>query len=360
MTSINEFEDLHVFNNNRPSEIHTIIAWDGVNDYKKTKNYLKELPNNFKIKEEKLIKLNQQEQRILINSIYHPRMHNRVKNNCIYLIVVEDMNPIYSHEKATKCWQVLNKNMKVIKEKMREIIGGSNTSYGCIHTSYNVEETLLVLEPLGLQNLVPRIKFDNFEHLFTVLNNDKKLKYIIQRSFFELEFTPQEYGPKKDVDILVNYYYYFKSITGARTDLKYRDVMREDDNGPKVLNTINIGGCEIRFDIRFIGDNYIDPIWERNMLNNRIIHKLNNFEIYVPKTEDEMYSLIYNIIVQKPNPQKNKHIPRVQELANKLNMEKLDFSNIKKVWTNIQHFMNNNNYKFKKPHDNTVEYNINW
>ena len=178
---------MHLLNGNRPKEVHTIIAWDGKNDYLRTKECCKQLPSNFNIIYEKVINLNPQEQRRLIDSIYHVRANNRVKNNSIYLMVVEDSNPNYTYEKATKCWQVLNKNMKLIKEDLRTKIGGSSKNYGTIHTSYNVEETLLVLEPLNLIHLVKRPTFLNFKELFDLLNNDKQLKYTVMRSFFELE-----------------------------------------------------------------------------------------------------------------------------------------------------------------------------
>ena len=288
-------------------------------------------------------------------------MQNRVINNTIYLVVIKDLNPIYTFERATKCWQVLNKNMKIIKEELRIHIGGNKNKYGVIHTSYNVEETLLVLKPLKLDNHVPRKKFTDFKDFFDVLNKDKYLKYLVQRSYHELEQTPKQYGPKKDVDILVNDYYYFKSITGARFDTKYIKEMRENDNGPKVLNKINIDNCEIRFDIRFIGDNFVDSNWERNMINNKIEHKLkNNIKIYIPSIEDELYSLIYNILIQKPNPTKNKHIPQVLNLAKKINVQNIDFNNIKNIFNILKSFMNKNNYEFLKPHDTSLQFNINF
>ena len=60
----------------------------------------------------------------LAQSIYFGRK-SRVKNGCLYLIIVKDKNPCYLYEKATACKQVLNKNMKLIKEDMRLKIGGS-------------------------------------------------------------------------------------------------------------------------------------------------------------------------------------------------------------------------------------------
>ena len=69
--------------------------------------------------------------------------------------------------------------------------------------------------------------------LFKRLNNDRQLRYVVQRSWLEaLNVQPR----RKDVDLLVNDYYYFKRITGART--VDTATMRENNNGYNIQNTI--------------------------------------------------------------------------------------------------------------------------
>jgi len=106
--------------------------------------------------------------------------------------------------------------MKLIKEDMRLKIGGSKKSYMTIHTSYNTQEALLVLKPLKLSHMIKRQEFKDFKELFDMLNNKPLLKYVVQRSFHEIE-QPMEYWLSgKDVDVIVNDYY-FKALTGARS-----------------------------------------------------------------------------------------------------------------------------------------------
>ena len=91
------------------------------------------------------------------------------------------------------------------------------------------------------------------------------------------------------------------------------------------------------------------------MLNTRIKHELkNNVAIYIPNEINEMYSLLYNIIIQKPNPENSKHIPRVQKLLKNSKMEKLDFTNIIYAKELLNIFMTKNEYKFIKPQDINV------
>ena len=134
--------------------------------------------------------------------------------------------------------------------------------------------------------------------------------------------------------------------------------MRERDNGFHIQSNINIGKIEIPFDIRFIGDNYVDSKWEYEMLNRRIKYKLNNnIIIYIPNIEDEIYSLLYNIIIQKPNPSKSKHIPRIQELLIKSGKKEFNFNNLYKIKEKLKKWMKKMNYKFKKPNDPNVNFN---
>lgn len=82
---------------------------------------------------------------------------------------------------------------------------------------------------------------------------------------------------------------------------------------------INIEENEIPFNIRYIGDNYIDSNWEKDILNRRISHKLkNNITIYIPNNIDELYLLIYHIIIQNTNLANSKYIFIVQKLLQQL------------------------------------------
>ena len=120
--------------------------------------------------------------------------------------------------------------------------------------------------------------------------------------------------------------------------------MRENDNGYNIQSKINIGGVEVPFDIRYVGDNYVDAVWEKEMIKKRIKHTLKN-DITIES--DEVFSLIYHINIQKINPRKSKHLPRVQELLD----ETLDFDSMQELLTA---FMEKKEYKFKRPHDKGV------
>ena len=69
-----------------------------------------------------------------------------------------------------------------------------------------------------------------------------------------------------------------------------------------------------------------------------------------------LYSLLYNILVQKYRPKRSKHIPRLNFLRHELHQEKLRFGRrfIKFAWDVLKTYMNENGYLFKKPVDTQV------
>ena len=60
---------------------------------------------------------------------------------------------------------------------------------------------------------------------------------------------------------------------------------------------VKIGNDNIRMDIRYIGDGYYCKRWEERLLERRVLSE-NSF--YVLNNEDYFYSLLYHVLVQKP------------------------------------------------------------
>jgi len=307
-------EHLSICNNHRNPEIFSIIIWNGLLDKEKTDNYLLDLSLNFTIIKKQILTLSKEKQLSLMKSIYFTEKENqnRIINNTIYLIVLKDYTPIYHKLKATTCIQVLNKNMYTIKKQLRILLGNSEKAYNKVHTSYNVEETLLVLKPLGYENLLPRIHFKSLKHFFDTLNSYDKLQYVVQRSWDNL-ITLDNFKNGEDIDILTNDYYFFKNITTARSNNSY--YMRENDDGFYIQNHVMIQNQLVNIDIRYIGDNYLNEKWEFNILKNRKMHKINDIRCYIPKDDDILYSLLYNILIQKHNNSSTKkYYPTISKL----------------------------------------------
>lgn len=354
---INYSEELNSCNYHREPEFFTIIIWDGIFDMDKTNEYLSTLNYNFTIVLKRLIKLTKDQQSLLMNSIYFSDKVNRVVNNTIYLVILKDYIPIYEECKATSCIQVLNKNMYKIKKDLRVLLGNSEKAYLKVHTSYNVEESLMVLNPLGLSHYVPRQKFKNLKDFFTKLNNHSTLKYIVQRSFEDLN-SIDNLANNKDIDILTNDYYLFKNLTGARSN--NTKFMRDNDNGFYIQNNVIIDNKKIMIDIRYVGDEYLHSKWECNMLENRQLEKINDFWIYKPNNKDLLHSLLYLVLVQKHNNPNIKHYSTIFKLLSVEKKNKFktieNYINSKKgALTDLKNFLLINNYGIlNKPKDTNV------
>lgn len=63
------------------------------------------------------------------------------------------------------------------------------------------------------------------------------------------------------------------------------------------FKTICIGGQDVIFDLRYVGDNYYDMAMERALLTNRVEHR--NF--FIPRDEDLLYSKLYHALIHKPS-----------------------------------------------------------
>lgn len=331
-------EDL---NHPRLPEIHTILIWNPSEHFNKAEAYVRDA--HLKVVHQERIQMDLPQQKKLCKSVYGGG--NRVKNESIHLWVIRDESPVYRWEKATSCKQVLNANMKYHKERLRTLLGGSKSAYHTAHTSYNVHEALLVLKPLGLDHLSPRPTFNSFRELFQKLDADPHLKYVVQRSYHELR-NPPSWFSGKDVDILVNDYYHFKALTGARG---HGQNIRDNDNGHKIQNNIIIGGKKIAFDVRFVGDDYVDSRWEQDMLGRSVRATVGEVTFCIPSHDDELYSLLYNVLVQKPDPARSKHRPKLRAL---LGVEKLP--SVDELWRMLKKFVASRGYGFKRPRDKGV------
>lgn len=59
--------------------------------------------------------------------------------------------------------------------------------------------------------------------------------------------------------------------------------------------TVFIGGRDVIFDLRYVGDNYYDIAMERAILSNRI----SRLNFFIPSDEDLLYSKLYHALIHK-------------------------------------------------------------
>jgi hypothetical protein len=61
---------------------------------------------------------------------------------------------------------------------------------------------------------------------------------------------------------------------------------------------VYIGSDLVKIDVRFVGDNYYDPVWAHNIISTRV---LNENSIPIPDGENYFYSLLLHALLHKKN-----------------------------------------------------------
>ena len=251
------------------------------------------------------------------------------------VVVVKDNTPTYGEKKTIGARQILNQNIYGMKTLLRK---QTSLGYMAVHSSNNVEEAYLILEPLK-RYYDTQSKFETIEDVFNTLNKYPCLQYVVQRSHHEVSSA----SISKDIDILVSDYFMFKSLTGARS--RYPKKMREVDNGPSIQNVV---ADRWTFDVRYVGDGYYDTNWQVDMLHRRIPHDF----FFVQEPISYAFSLLYHYNVHKKCPSMSKERKVVVQFI----QPQLDEPCSLRAKTGLQTYMNAHNYTVSKPHDSAVGY----
>lgn len=278
------------------------------------------------------------------------------------LVVVRDSCPEYALRDTTRGTARVNTRSFDLKSFFRSTAGGNLP----IHATNTPQEAahdlalLLGFGPSGFVAAYPGLwngeiislrrdlsgaqGWESLAELFTVLN--ETTGYIVLRNFDGLpeHFQLELHG---DIDLLVDNYVDACLATNAMP--VFNDPWR-------VHHTVVIGGTEVPFDFRYLGDNYYDRRWQRCLLDTR---KLAPGGFFVPDTENHFYSLLYHATVHKPAvaPDYMKKLALLAQTSGLSLPPDEFFTEPQKVRTFLRRFMKPRGYRFTRPHDPTVYFN---
>lgn len=128
-------------------------------------------------------------------------------------------------------------------------------------------------------------RWKDTEELFRNLN--EKCNYLIMRNFEDIKEINSHGKIHDDIDFLCDDYKKMVEVMDARPRRFY-------DN--KVQYQILIGGGYTKIDIRSVGDNYYDSLWQKEMLENK---SWQDEGFFVMNESDYFYSLVYHAVLQK-------------------------------------------------------------
>jgi hypothetical protein len=114
------------------------------------------------------------------------------------------------------------------------------------------------------------------------------------------------------------------------------------DNGKSYL--VNLQGCNVKLDVRYVGDGYYDRRWQEVMLDKRIKHP---FGFYIMDKENYYYSLVYHGLLQKRFFAEDYRI-RLLKMSTDIGFVAV---NPDEHIEQLNKFMRNNGYKYIDPSD---------
>lgn len=178
--------------------------------------------------------------------------------------------------------------------------------------------------------------------LFDLLNSESN--YLILRNWDDV-FNENIYGDgHEDIDILCDNLDDFVKLTRAK---------RVHDNLFRDNFIVEWNNKRIRFDVRWVGDNYYPPEWAESMLKNRVY---NDMGVYIPNQVDYCYSLMYHALFQK-RALSSEYLTKVQNTYSTL-CDKGCPKDETEVLDVLKVFMKNHLYEYVIPRDPAVY--VNW
>jgi hypothetical protein len=286
-----------------------------------------------------------------------------VGNGPFLLVIVRDSAPVYELRRTSKGPRLVNINLFDAKMRFRELTSASAHLDSTVHATNDVREArqdIVLLTGQTYRHWLSRDTDDasacpreerevlglggwnSIYKLFFVLN--ESLPYVILRNFehIDREIVSAEHC---DIDLLVSDFHQARSVIGARK------VFGEKH---RVHTAAKVGGREIFFDLRFVGDNYLPRAWQLLILKNRILYKDNFF---IPADEDYFYSLLYHALINK-NRIADNYTVVLTRLGRqlKLNWERIATNDKPYLMALLEHFLDRCGESIVEPLDLSVGY----
>jgi thiamine kinase-like enzyme len=342
-------------------ELHLIIIWE--NGRYKEKEIVNSISEKFELVEKYKVNWNKNLFGKNLTTFYGTNLPigSEKEKHCgkgeFLLITFYDNNPKYGYVKTSRGTEEVNINIFACKEKFRELTGGGHKIHSTNSTiETNHDLTLLLginyhdyeksinnksinnenenIIKVVSNNVVGVNGWKSLEQLFYVMNST--LDYVILRNF---ECLPDNKFSEahEDIDFLVKDLNQASYITSAQKLYKKR-------------HKINVAGKDILIDFEHVGDNSYDHKWQNHILDKRILF---NKCFYIPKIEDNFYSLIYHILFHKKYIADD-YPSKIKALYEKLPYYEPSKCNFDSYLKLLENFLTKHNYQLTRPKDQSI------
>ena len=325
-------------------EQHFMVDWTQYYTEEKIRYVIKSWPNLLIKKMLQHHKITDNEKRIkTFSKFYNMHVDDFRGTTPFNMYFIYDLQPKYDWRPSSKGKRLVNVAMFDLKKQLRNDMPGGFK----IHATDNIQETKENHIALEQPEEYQQRKFDLLSRVFEVLNFSG-IDYVVLRNFEKMPDKVKIDPHHLDVDLLVSDYYEAKRLLDG--DCPPSTWSTSYENGHyRVVNKVLIDGKQVDFDLRHVGDSYLDKQWQLDILKRRV--KL-SVGIYVPSKEDHLYSIIYHAIVQKPKISET-YVKVMTSLGNFTDAQARDKKFLR---DKLARFMEKYSYQMVKPHDKTVGY----
>jgi hypothetical protein len=273
-----------------------------------------------------------------------------------HIYVVLDSKPEYGFRETSSGNRYVNVNVFRLKEKLRELSGGGHR----VHTTNSQEELrcdvamlwgIDVLKALDFEKNVPQeingtfgiSGFEKISEVFLLLNCCTD--YLVLRNYEEiLELEDSEHP---DIDLLVS------DVVQASLVLNAEPVFPE---AFRVHYMNRVGNNKVFWDLRFPGDQYMDPNWAAELRESRTEISIDelNIEIFGLAGFDYYFSLAYHALIHKMDVSQD----YIYKLSNLLGKGTYSNDHIVEILINdVAQFMARSRFEVTAPLDLSVVFN---
>lgn len=297
------------------TEIHFLTFWrkNSIHEQNIVMDTIKKI-NNPLVRVIKKIKIKKQDIKKVFINVGSGGKHY---NNDIDIFIIEVPNIYTIHNTHT---HPNGEKVNDIMYKLKKAARGDYKNYNIAHGSFNIKETNDFLKEyfklLG--------DFNNYEEVKSELNNSN-IFWLYDRVTYNL------FGKEADIDLVVD------SIPAICFCLRKTDVNYK-------IN-INVNQKKIPLDLRDFDSNYYPNEWLKNIKTKKLYLTKNNVKI--PDLENHFMLGLYHMYIHKNGKQNDERITHLKNMSKKLGYKNIDI-------IILLEFINNNNYKIKKPLDKGV------
>lgn len=287
-------------------------------------------------------------------------------NGPFLAVVVRDNTPRYDTYQTSRGPEHVNSTMFEAKTRYREWTGGGHKVHATNSPAEFAHDSMLLFEKTpesysakggntnnqaGESTVADQYKKDivgcdgweSLTQLFTVLNST--IPYVVLRNFDPLpdNFYMDQHG---DIDLLV------ADFDNAAYIMNAKKVFTEEY---RVHMVVPIGGKDILFDLRYIGDEYFDKAWQQQVIDGRTLYKQT---IYIPSEPDHVFSVMYHALIHK-NSVHDSYRKTAIRILRDIGKIRLPLMSNRRMTALVGAYMKSHNFTVTRPIDRSVLYNPN-